>query len=182
MPPLTSIERADSKESLDLVHQCHFNAADTPNFLKVLAKSLSAMRGYEEMENALASGELSAREREQIALAVAEIDGSITCLAAHSAAARNLGLTEHDIQLAREARGSEPRSDALLAFTLAVVAQRGEIKGEDLKRLRAGGFSESETIEIVANIAINIFTNYVSLVSKWGNGDPPEPKSSTRAA
>ena len=64
-----------------------------PNFLRILAKSPAAALAYMLAEGALAEGRLSGRQREQIALAVAEINGSEYCLQAHSAAGRNAGLS-----------------------------------------------------------------------------------------
>src|SRR5262249_8446994 len=148
-----------------------------PNFLKVLAKSLAALRAFTEVENALAEGQLTMQQREQIALAVAEINGSNYCLQLHSLSGRDAGLSVDDIRLARNATARDPKSNAMLAFTLTVVLQRGEIKNENLKILREFGFSESQIIEIVANIALNIFTNYLTLISKTEADFPPLAES-----
>jgi hypothetical protein len=52
-----------------------------------------------------------------------------------------------------------------LRFTQAVVLQRGNVRDEALQAVRQAGFSDADIIEIVANIALNIFTNYLNLVS-----------------
>ena len=167
-------------QTWSILDTLHFGADDAPNFLRVLAKSLAAMRAYSEVENALAGGQLTARQREQIALTVAAINGSEYCLAAHSIIGASAGLSAEDVQLAREAKATDPQSNAILAFTLAVVLQRGEIKDEGLKGLRRAGLSESEIIEIVANIAINIFTNYLNLISKTEADFPPSADAQQR--
>lgn len=166
MPPTPIDTPALNPEARGLLDGLHFNPGEASNFLHILAKSMAAMRAYCEAENALAGGELTAGEREQIALAVAEINGSKYCLRQHAAAARKAGLSEADIRLAGRATATDARARAMLAFVLAVVLQRGEIKPDDLKALRKTGFTESEIIEVVANIAMNIFTNYLNLISK----------------
>jgi uncharacterized peroxidase-related enzyme len=137
-----------------------------PNFLKILAKSPAAALAYAQAEGALAQGRLSGRQREQIALAVAEINGSKYCLQAHSVTGRNAGLTGEEIQSARRAAAPEARADQMLRFTQSMVLQRGELSDEDLGALRKAGFSDAEVIEIVANIALNVFTNYLNILSK----------------
>ena len=54
----------------------------------------------------------------------------------------------------------------MLRFTQSMVLQRGEISDDDLGALRKAGFSDAEVIEIVANIALNVFTNYLNILSK----------------
>jgi len=138
----------------------------SPNFLKTLAQSPAAALAYLLAEDALAEGRLSARQREQIALAVAEINGSKYCLIAHAAAGRKAGLTGEEIESARRAAAPEAKADRMLRFTQSMVLQRGEISDEDLGALRKAGFSDGEIIEIVANIAQNVLANYVNILSK----------------
>ncbi|MGA3180082.1 MAG: carboxymuconolactone decarboxylase family protein [Verrucomicrobiota bacterium] len=145
---------------------------EVPTFLKILARSPAAALAYGRVSGALARGRLSAQEREQIALAVAEINGSNYCLRAHTAQGRICGLTEEEIEYSRRAAAPEPKAAQMLRFTQLIVLQRGEISDEDLGALRKAGFTDEEAIEIVANIALNIFTNYLNILSKTA-GDFP---------
>jgi uncharacterized peroxidase-related enzyme len=149
-----------------MLERAHPGFQGIPNFLKILAQSPAAALAYLLAEGALAEGRLSGRQREQIALAVAEINGSKYCLLAHSAAGRNAGLTRGEIESARRAAAPEAKADRMLRFTQSMVLQRGEISDQDLGALRQAGFSDAEIIEIVANIALNVFTNYLNLLSK----------------
>jgi alkylhydroperoxidase family enzyme len=40
------------------------------------------------------------------------------------------------------------------------------VSDAELKRVRAAGFSDAEITEIVANVALNVFTNYFNLVAR----------------
>ena len=46
-------------------------------------------------------------------------------------------------------------------FLLSEIAQkRGKTSDEDLQTVKNAGFTSGEIAEIVANVALNIFTNY----------------------
>jgi uncharacterized peroxidase-related enzyme len=143
-----------------------------PNFLRILANSPAAALAFLRAEGALAQGRLSGRQREQIALAVAEINGSKYCLLAHAAAGGNAGLSAEEIQSARRAAAPDAKAARMLRFTQSLVLQRGEISDDDLCALRQAGFSDAEVVEIVANIALNIFTNYLNILSKTQADSP----------
>lgn len=136
------------------------------NFLHLLASSPAALKAYSGWASALADGELTPRQRELLALTVAEINGARYCLSAHSVAARKLGLGEAEIRSARRAAAADPQTQAMLRFAQAVAVQRGEVGDGDLRSLRQAGFTDALVTEIVSNIALNIFTNYFNSVAR----------------
>src|SRR6266481_1055250 len=139
---------------------------EAPRFLQVLANSPAALRAYLRADAALVRGQLTPRQRQQVALAVAEINGSSYSLSAHYDAGKRLGLTHQEMQLARNAAAADPKAETMLRFTQAVVLQRGEISDGDFQALRKAGFSDAQIVEIVANIALNIFSNYFNSVAR----------------
>ena len=139
---------------------------EAPRFLQIMAHSPAALRAYIMADAALVRGQLTPRQRAQVALAVAEINGSSYSLSAHYDAGKSLGLTHQEMQLARNATAAEPKAETMLRFTRSVVLQRGEISDEDFQAMRKSGFSNSQIVEIVANIALNIFSNYFNSVAK----------------
>lgn len=149
------------------------NAA--PGFLRLLAKSHPALIAYVRAEEALANGMLTTAQREKIALAVAEINGSSYCLAAHEINGRKAGLTETEIRSARHASADDPKTRTLLHFVQALVLQRGEISDDDFSAMRKAGFSEAEIIESLANVTLNIFTNYFNLLARAELNYSPAP-------
>ncbi len=132
----------------------------------MLAHSPAVTEAYLSCERALAGGQLTPRQRELIALAVAEINGCQYGLRTHAATGKSLGLSEEDIRLARKASASAPRDAAMLHFTRAVVLQRGVISDPDFTALRQAGFTDPHITEIIANIALNIFANYFNSVAR----------------
>ena len=137
-----------------------------PRFLQLMANSPAAFRAYILADAALVRGQLTRRQRKQVALAVAEINGSTYSLSAHYDAGKRLGLTDHEMQLARNAAAADPKTQTMLRFTQAVVLQRGEVSDEDFQALLQAGFTNEQIGEIIANIALNIFSNYFNSVAK----------------
>ena len=136
------------------------------NFLHLLANSPAALEAYVAWAAALAQGQLTPRQRELLALTVAEINGAKYCLSAHYALARKLGLEEAEIRAARHAAAADRDTHAMLRFAQAVAIQRGEISDADFQSLRQAGFTDALVTEIVSNIALNIFTNYFNSVAR----------------
>lgn len=161
MPRLTPIPPAHAtgkaKQLLDAVQA---KLGVTPNLMRTLANSPAALEAYLNFDGALANGLLKPQTRSQIALAVAEMNSCSYCLSAHTALGKMCGLNEHEIARARQSSSHDPRNDAALKLARAIVVQRGEISDVDLLAARDGGLNDGEIAEVVANVALNILTNY----------------------
>lgn len=134
----------------------------TPNLFRVAAQSPAALEGLLGLSGALAKGALDARTRAAIALAVAEANASNYCLSAHSALGREAGLTDPEIASARNGLSDDPKIAESLRFARTLVETRGVVSDSELSRLRAAGVGEGE---IVGNIVVNIYTNYLNAVA-----------------
>lgn len=148
-----------SKELLDAVHQ---KLGRTPNLMRVMANAPAALNGYLQFSGALGGGALPARLREQIALAVAEANQCAYCLAAHSAIGKSVGLSQSQIDDARRGEAVEPKHDAAIRFARAVVDRRGHVTADELASVRQAGYDDGAIAEIIANVALNIYTNYIN--------------------
>ncbi|WP_440102325.1 carboxymuconolactone decarboxylase family protein [Streptosporangium sp. H16] len=133
----------------------------TPNMTKVMANSPAVLKAYLEFSGALGAGVLPAGVREGIALAVAQENSCDYCLSAHTYIATNLaGLNEAEAQDARHARSADPKTTAALKLATTLVRTRGSLDDADLKAAAAAGLDDAEIAEVIANAALNIFTNY----------------------
>ena len=138
----------------------------TPNMTRVMANSPAVLEGYLAFNGALAGGSLPAKLREEIALEVGEQNACQYCVSAHTAIGKLTGLTDSEIEQAREARSSSPKHTAALVFARQVVANRGQITDGDFEAARQAGFSDGEIAEIVAHVALNVFTNYFNTATQ----------------
>jgi len=137
-----------------------------PNLLRVVANAPAALEGLMGLSAALARGALDEKTREQLALAIAESNLCAYCLSGHTAMAAKIGLSRVEIDDAIRASAADARTDAILKLARSIVVQRGELTDADLAHARAGGLSDGEIVETVANVALNIFENYMSHVAR----------------
>ena len=156
----TTTAPADSRSLLGQIHQA-FGA--TPNMFRAVAHSPAALRSMWGSFGALAQGALDARLGEQIAVAVAERNGCEYCLAAHTALGRKAGATAGEMAAAQAGEASDPQASAALRFALKLVNERGHVGAQDLQAMRAAGFNDAQIVEVVAHVALNLFTNYVNV-------------------
>ncbi len=136
-----------------------------PNIFATFAQSPKVLEGYLGFSTALSQGRLSPKLREQIALTVAGINSCDYCASAHTALGKVTGLDAEE--LARNLRGEsrDPETQVVLDFVREVVDRHGVVADGELDALRHAGYDDGEVVEIVAHIAVNIFTNYFNHIA-----------------
>lgn len=154
----------------------------TPNLYRVIAQSPVALEGVLGLTGALARGRLGPRLREQIALTVAEANACDYCLSAHTALGRGLQLSDSELAVARQAGASDPRDATALRFAARVVERRGRVDDADLAEVRRAGFDDGQVVEIVANVVLNVFTNYLNQVAETEIDFPVVRSGAAKAA
>lgn len=164
------IEAIDPKEATgkarELLDGVKAKIGSVPNLMRTFANSPAALEGYLNFSGALGSGSLSARLREQIALAVADANNCEYCLSAHTAIGKMVGLNENELIASRRASSTDARTDAALKFAHQIVVKRGEVLDSEVQAVREAGYNDGEIVEIVANVALNIFTNYFNHIAQ----------------
>jgi uncharacterized peroxidase-related enzyme len=147
----------------DLLDQINGAFGVTPNMFRAVANSPAALKSMWGSFGALGSGRLDAKLGEQIAVAIADRNACSYCLAAHTALGRKAGATAEEMAAAQSGRSHDPRTAAALAFALKVVETRGHVTADDVALLRKAGFDDEHIVEIMAHIALNLFTNCVNV-------------------
>jgi uncharacterized peroxidase-related enzyme len=133
-----------------------------PNLFRALANAPAGLAGYSAFSGALSKGALSAKTRERIALAVAERNGCDYCLAAHSAIGKMVGLDPAAILAARHGKADDARDAAALSLARALIDARGRVSTHEFDTARQAGLDDGAIVEVIANVALNVFTNYVN--------------------
>ena len=147
-----------------------------PNMTRAMANAPAALNGYLQLSCALGHGTLPAKTREQIALAVSQANGCDYCLAAHTAIGRMTGLTADQIRDSRHGTAVDPKTDALLRFARLVANTKGRVSDGDLQTIREAGYDDGAIAEVVAHVALNVFTNYFNNLAET---DIDFPKAET---
>jgi len=137
-----------------------------PNLFRVFGNSTAALEGYLNFSGALAGGVLNAKVREQIALAVAEINDCTYCRSAHTYIGGLVGLSAREMTDARKVAATDERTEAILTLARNIVVQRGELSDVEFQAARAAKLTDAEIVETVANVAVNILTNYLNHVAQ----------------
>jgi uncharacterized peroxidase-related enzyme len=138
-----------------------------PNLFRTVANSPAALQGYVGLLGALGKGALPAATHERIALAIAEFNACDYCLSAHAYLARNVAqLDDSEIAANRKGTSNDARADAAVRFARKVAEARGHVSDEDVRAVRAAGYSDGEIVEIVQHVALNTWTNYVNSVAR----------------
>lgn len=167
-------QEADTK-ALGLLDGIQKKLGKTPNMMRIMANSPTVLEAYLGFSSTLGKGSLPAKLREQIALTVGEANQCGYCLAAHSALGRMAGLSDEDIADSRRGTSPDRKTEAALVFAQKVVKDRGFVADEDIESLRNVGFDDGAITEIVANVALNLFTNYFNHITD-AEVDFPEAK------
>lgn len=179
MPRLKAIEpdhvTGQAKQLLDGLNE---KFGMVPNLARTLANSPAALQGYLALGEALEGAALPAKLREQIALTVSEANGCGYCVAGHCAIGKSVGLSDEELNDARQSTSPDSKVDAALHFARQLVENRGWVNDEDLDRVRRAGHGDAEIAEIVAVVAWKTFANYFNHVAGTDVDFPDIPQIS----
>ncbi len=176
MPRLNTIESENADEQLrPLYDGITAKLGMVPNIMRTMANSPAVLQAYLGFSGALAGGTLSAALREQIALVVGEVNQCKYCVAAHTVIGGMVGLDQDAIIASRKGESTDARTQAALDVARAMVDQQGFVDDQQFESLRDAGFNDGEIAEIVANVCLNLFTNYFNHVAETSVDFPPAP-------
>lgn len=137
-----------------------------PNFLRVLANSPAALKGFLGLHGIAHDGTLEAPTRERIALALAQQNSCEYCLSAHTAIGRKAGLTNSEIDANRSGTSEDPRAAAAVRFARALVEHKGDVTSAELLAVREAGYDDAQIVEIIAHVGMNLLTNILGRASR----------------
>lgn len=159
--PTTAVGRA--KELLDATMT---QLGRVPNLYGAMAQSPATLDGYLAFRGALSKGVLSAQMRERIALLTAAINDCGYCVSAHTFRGAKVGLSASELTATQQSQAEDPKNAAALQFVEALLQQRGLISDDDFAKVKSHGWSDEEIGEIVAHVALNVFSNYFNHVAQ----------------
>ncbi|OUC91870.1 carboxymuconolactone decarboxylase family protein [Streptomyces swartbergensis] len=160
-------------KAAELLADVHKTLGLTPNMTKVMANSPALLTGYLALSGALAGGVLTAPVRERLALATAEYNGCEYCLSAHTYIGANIAKIDAvELEAARDAKASDPHTQALLTLSDAIARGHGQVDDAAVQDARDAGATDAEIGEVVGHLALNVLTNYFNLLAKVDNDWP----------
>ena len=138
---------ASSQPLLDAVQK---KMGMVPNMMKTLAAAPAVLESYLAFSGAVGKTSLSAAQREEIALAVGQVNGCQYCVSAHTLLASHAGVSAEQSKEARLGRSSKPLDAAVLKFATEVVAKHGKVSDADIQAAKVAGLSDAQVLEVVA--------------------------------
>ncbi len=137
-----------------------------PNMFLTIGNSSAALESMWGFFGALSKGKLDAKMSEQIAVYIADLNRCEYCLSAHTLLGQKAGATAAQMLAAQSGESNDVRTQAALKFAGRIVQARGQITTNEVLEVKAAGYSDEEVTEILAHVALNIFTNYTNNVFK----------------
>lgn len=157
----------------DLLEATNQQLGRIPNLYRSMAQSPAALEGYLSFRGALGRGMLSLQMRERIALLTAAINDCGYCVSAHTLRGAKVGISEADMASTQRADSAVPKEAAALKFVNTLVRFHGLMGDVDFANAKSQGWTDEEIGEMVAHVALNIFSNYFNHVAKPDLDFPP---------
>jgi len=148
------------KQSFDQIHAAF---GVIPNMFKTIGNSPAALEAMWNFFGALSKGKIDKKLSELIAVRVADLNRCEYCLAAHTYLGKSAGLSETELKSAQAGESANSRTQAALFFASQIVNNKAHLAAADFSDIRKAGFSDIEISEILAHVALNIFTNYTNV-------------------
>lgn len=142
--------------------------------VSTMAHSPAVLGGYLQLSRAMRRAKLHRRTSELVSIAVQSQQGCGECLQAHIAAARDLGVKDTEIDLARKGTSSDPALAAMIEIGLQVYRAPSSITDSQVEQLRMHGFSDREITDVVGVVALNVLTGAFNLLAGISSAVPRE--------
>ncbi len=152
-----------TKELLDSTQK---QLGRVPNLYRAMANSSVALNAYLSFRGALQGGELDIKMCERIALCTAELNDCDYCVAAHSFRGAKLGMSAAELHDTRLGRSEDEKIQAALNFVEALMDGRGHVDAKVQAAVFAKGWSQAQVAEIVAHVALNVYSNYFKQIAQ----------------
>ena len=167
MSRINVVEKQDAnQEQAEIYGAITDSLGSVPNFLKVLANSPAALRAFLGLHGISGEGSLDPQTRERIALTLAEQSGCQYCVSAHTAIGRNAGLDNAEMEANREGGSANIKAEAAVKFARALAEHKGEVTNAEIEAVRSAGYSESDIVEIITHVGMNLLTNILAKASR----------------
>lgn len=157
------IANAEQLALLDAIKQ---QLGRVPNFLRIFANSPEALKAFLGLHHIANHGSLDAATRERIAVALAQQNQCEYCLSAHSAIGHQAGLNDAELAINRAGSSQDAKAAVAIKFARSLVEHMGEVTTAELQAMRNAGFSESDIVEVITHVGMNVLTNMLGKASR----------------
>jgi uncharacterized peroxidase-related enzyme len=147
-----------AQASFDLIKS---RMGKVPNLYATMGYSEFALKAFIDLDDTIAKGVFTPREREAVALIVSQINGCAYCLAGHTIAATRRGFTKEETLDIRRGKTKDDKLNAILGLTASISNNKGHAEEAALDAFYAAGYNEGALMELIGLVTVRVFTNYV---------------------
>ncbi|MBI3479289.1 MAG: carboxymuconolactone decarboxylase family protein [Nitrosomonadales bacterium] len=136
-----------------------------PNLYAHLAEAPNALSAYKQLGALLEQSALTPEEQQIVLISTSIENRCEYCVAAHSFLARNLVKVDSARVDALRAQSclQDNKLNALVAFTRAVVRERGWVAGsQELNNFFAAGYTQQNALEVLLGVTMKTLSNYTN--------------------
>lgn len=134
-----------------------------PNLHAVMAESPQVLEAYKVLGNLFSHSSLSPAELNVVWLAINVEHDCHYCVPAHTGIAKRMGVSDDVIDALREARPlPDAKLEALRAFTLSVVRNRGVVPAEETDSFLAAGYTRQNILDVILGVSHKVMSNYIN--------------------
>lgn len=159
----------------DLLDRTLKQLGRVPNLYRAMANSPKALGAYLEFRGALQGGLLDSAMCERIALVTAQLNECDYCVAAHNFRGAKMGVSGDDLANTRLSQSNSPKIHAALVFVKELIESKGAVAASTHDALLQAGWSVGEIGEMVAHVALNVFSNYFKHIANPALDFPAAP-------
>lgn len=133
----------------------------------VMAESPELLEGYQILHELFQKTSFNAEELTVVWQAINVENECHYCVPAHSAIAKMMKVDDAITEALRnETPLADPKLEALRAFTLKVVRDRGVVPEADMQAFFEAGYTNQNVLEIILGYAQKIMSNYTNHVAE----------------
>ena len=134
-----------------------------PNLYGMLAENPAALEAYQTLAGIFAKAGFSPVEQQLIPLIVSVENQCSFCVGAHSALSTIAKVSPDIINAVRDgAPIGDAKLEALRAFTLKVIRERGFVADADVARFLEAGYTKAHVLGVVLGVAWKTISNYAN--------------------
>jgi AhpD family alkylhydroperoxidase len=159
----------------DLLNSTLKQLGRVPNLYRAMANSPKALEAYLQFRGALQGGLLDSAMCERIALLTAQLNDCDYCVAAHNFRGGKIGLSTEDLTNTRLSTSNSPKIHAALVFVTELVRNKGIVSASTQDAMVQTGWTINEIGEMVAHVALNVFSNYFKQIANPALDFPTAP-------
>lgn len=134
-----------------------------PNLHAVMAEAPSTLEAYQQLGGLFSRSSLSAVEQNVVWLTINVEHNCHYCVPAHTGIAHMQNVPADVIDALREERElPDPKLEALRAFTLSTLRNRGIVDEADVEAFLGAGYTRANILDVILGLSHKVLSNYVN--------------------